>query len=102
MRLQQELDIIGTALIKADELNILEQVQEIFRPFILQDESLDLNTICELESLLGFKIINVCPSDKEIRKEKLMRLKISSGEFIPKTVYLHINDETGLVYIKDE
>jgi len=101
-RLQQEINIIGISLMTADDLGIIEKVQEIFRPFILKKESIDLDTICNLESLLKIKLVNICPTDKEIRKLKLDKLKIVAGKIIPKTAYLKIDEETGLVYIKLE
>ena len=103
-RSQKENFLIANVIMNADSKGLHEEVQEIIIPFLVENKSIDLKTICKLEVLLDDKLL-IIPSDKEWlvinRREKLNQLKIVSGEIIPIVKYIKV-DETGTITLENE
>lgn len=98
---QEEINLIGHALIIGDKKGVLKDVQEILKPFVINEESVDLYTICRLENLLDTKFINIGDvSIKDQRRKKLDQLKIATGEITPKKIFLKFDLKTGIIELE--
>ena len=73
--------IITNILTSVDELSVKDfnTVMKLLEPFFYDPDSLDINTICQIEEIIGKTFIKI-PSKQEWRKIKLEKINKLSKE----------------------
>jgi hypothetical protein len=100
-RCDKEISLIANMLIIAEKKELLKEVQELLKPIVINNTSIDLDTISVIEVLLDFKLLNFDEeTTKDKRLKKLEKLKIVTGEVNPVEIYITFNSETGIVELK--